>query len=173
MAAESLYLRSQTFTAGYRLAEDLCRRTPRQRHAPRAHPTSGEVAPRPDGRRGRCSSCEFGQDPPALSAERHQYVERLRPRALSTPIRGVALRRQHGDPSGAASVEGDLYVRDAGSSNAWLESYDGSAYRGSACWRRIGRRRRAGWSAAVVGHREAPRSSTRAVRRSTVTHGSR
>lgn len=35
-----------------------------------------------------------------------------------------------GDPSSTVSVEGDLYVRDAGGANAWLEEYDGSAYRG-------------------------------------------
>lgn len=132
MAAESLYLRTTTFTAGTAWlktyadslqANDI--RLGRTRY------TAGEVAlAQADAEIGalHVSSAKilrlYRQSGTSTSSDSARA-------ALSTPIRGVWHYDDNtGDPSGAASVEGDLYVRDAGSSNAWLESYDGSAYRG-------------------------------------------
>ena len=132
MAAESLYLRSQTFTAGTAWLKtyadglrDNDMRLGRTRY------TSGEVAlAQTDAEVGalHVSSAKilrlYRQSGTSTSSDSARA-------ALSTPIRGVWHYDDNtGDPSGAASVEGDLYVRDAGSSNARLESYDGSAYRG-------------------------------------------
>jgi hypothetical protein len=132
MAAESLYLRSQTFTAGTAWLKtyadglrDNDLRLGRTRY------TSGEVAlAQADAEVGalHVSSAKilrlYRQSGTGTSDDSTRA-------ALSTPIRGVWHYDDNtGDPSGAASVEGDLYVRDAGSSDAWLESYDGSTYRG-------------------------------------------
>lgn len=132
MAAESLYLRTTTFTAGTSWlktyadalqANDL--RLGRTRY------TAGEVALAQ-------ADAEIG----ALHVNSAKVLRLYRQSgtstsndstraALSTPIRGTWHYDDNtGDPSSAASVEGDLYVRDAGGSNAWLEAYDGSTYRG-------------------------------------------
>lgn len=132
MAAESLYLRSTTFTAGTSwlkaYADGLRDNTIR---LGRTRYTAGEVAlAQADAEIGalHVSSTKilrlYRQSGTGTSDDATRA-------ALSTPIRGVWHYDDNaGDPSSAASVEGDLLVRDAGTNDAWLESYEGTSYRG-------------------------------------------
>lgn len=132
MAAESLYLRSMTFTAGTSwlksYADGLRDNTIR---LGRTRYTAGEVAIAQ-------ADAEIG----ALHVSSAKILRLYRQSgtgaaddatraALSTPIRGVwHYNDAVGDPSSAASVTGDLLVQDDGSNPRFLRAYNGSAYYG-------------------------------------------
>lgn len=132
MAAESLYLRSTTFTAGTAWlktyadglqANDL--RLGRMRY------TAGEsVLAQADSEIGATF----------MASNKILYSHRTNATGDSSEATRLAKRTPHrgvwhsddnaGDPASAYSVEGDLLVWDAVADGAWLEAFDGTSWRG-------------------------------------------